>query len=118
MQYLKKANAKAHEYYNGTVKVTEFNFSDDDSINDAIIELRGRYPDASYAVNDVVTVLVSAESGSGILQFKDDESLKLEPGDWVLIKPGDAYYFDPSDSLTIRYTASPAWTPDQADMIE
>lgn len=115
---MKNAKAEAHSYFGGSVKVTEFNFNDDRSINDAYISIEDRYPLSGYAVNDISTALVSIESGSGLIEIMDSITTVLEVGDRLLIKPGEAYAFKESNKLAIRYIATPAWTAEQSRIIE
>jgi hypothetical protein len=118
MNYIKYSDAQAHDYYDGAVQVTEFNFSGNDMMNDAEITITGRYPTEGYAVNDISLALVSIESGSGIVAVKDSEPQKIETGDRILIKPGEPYFFKPTGKLAIRYIATPAWTVEQSRIIE
>lgn len=118
MKHLKPHESTAHEFYDGAVKVTEFNFKGDSTINDAAITLTGRYPDTGYAVNDVSTAMISVEEGEGSVTFKNTPSVPLFPGDRLLIKPGEPYYFSVLGRLAIRYIATPAWTPQQSRVVE
>ena len=118
MNHIKNAKAESHSYFGGSVKVIEFNFQDDRSINDAFICIEDRYPLSGYAVNDVSTALVSIESGSGIIEIMDSITTVLEAGDRLLIKPGEAYAFIESDKLAVRYIATPAWIAEQSRIIE
>lgn len=117
MNLIKKSQASYHKY-DDTVRVTEFNFPGDATINDAETTLTGRYPAKGYAVNDISTALVSVESGSGSITLKNNGLLQLEVGDRIIVKPGEPYFFMPADKLVIRYIATPAWTPDQARVIQ
>lgn len=118
MNHLGRSEATSHSYYNDTVHVTEFDFQDDTAINDAEIILTARYPETGYAVNDISLALVSIESGEGSIVVRGFETQPLVPGDRVLIKPGEPYYFMTIEKLAIRYIATPAWTPKQARIIE
>lgn len=118
MQHLKAHEGESHEFYNGTVKVNEFNFNDNSLLNDAFITLTGRYPENGYAVNDVSTALVSVEDGEGDITIKDKESKRINIGDRILIEPGEPYFFSVIGELAIRYIAAPAWTPEQSRIIE
>lgn len=118
MQHLKSQESTTHVSNDGTVTVKEFNFKGDATLNDAVIVLSGRYPITGYAVNDVSTALASVEEGTGGMTIKDGSTVTLSAGDRLLIKPGEPYYFDVIDKLVIRYTATPAWTPDRARTIQ
>jgi len=118
MNQMKKSEAESHSYFNEAVKVTEFNFLDEQSINDAEINIRGRYPLAGFAVNDISMVLISIESGAGTISIKESKPRELEVGDRLLIKPGEPYAFTANGELEIRYIATPAWSPEQSRIIE
>jgi hypothetical protein len=118
MRHLKPHEATTHELNDGAIRVTEFNFSDDSTLNDAEIVLTGRYPVAGYTVNDISTAIISVEEGEGSLTIKGQPSAALFPGDRLLIKPGEPYYFIAMGRLAIRYIATPAWTLDQARTVQ
>ena len=118
MKQLKPHEAATHEFNDGAVKVTEFNFKDDATLNDAEIVLTSRYPASDYAVNDISTALISVEEGEGGVTIKDQPTVALFPGDRLLIKPGEPYYFTVMGRLAIRYIATPAWTPEQARTVK
>lgn len=118
MNYVKHSEAQTHSHYDGSVLVTEFNFSGNDTMNDAEITITGRYPAEGYAVNDISSALVSIESGSGIVTVKDSEPQTLETGDRILINSGESYFFKAMGKLEIRYIATPAWTVEQSRIIE
>lgn len=118
MIHINKSDTESHDYYDGAVSVTEFNFPGDTTINDAKITIKGRYPMSGYAVNDISTALVSVESGSGSITVKESNPQELKEGDRLLIKPGEPYAFYAHDALSIRYIATPAWTLSQARIIE
>ncbi|MNQ77918.1 hypothetical protein D3C85_928120 [compost metagenome] len=118
MRQLKPHEGATHEFNDGAVKVTEFNFKGDAILNDAEIVLTSRYPTADYAINDISTALISIEEGEGSLTIKDAATVALFPGDRLLIKPGEPYYFTVMGRLAIRYIATPAWTSGQARTVK
>ena len=118
MKQLKPHQTTSHEFNDGAVKVTEFNFHGDTTINDAEIVLTSRYPAADYAVNDISTALISVEEGEGGITIKDRPTVAFFPGDRLLIKPGEPYYFTVMGRLAIRYIATPAWTLEQARTVK
>lgn len=117
MNHLHVTDARTHSYYDGAVQIQEFNFSGNATINDAEITLTTRYPAEGYAVNDISTALISVESGEGSITT-GDEVRPLVVGDRVLVQPGEPYYIQVMGELVIRYIASPAWTAEQARIIE
>jgi hypothetical protein len=119
MKHIKANQAEHHEYFDGVVKVNEFNFDDMDGlINDADITLTGRYPESGYTMNTVSTVVVRVQEGEGELVIKNGDSAHLNPGDRVTIKPGEPYYFTVIGKLALNYIATPAWTPGQTTPVK
>lgn len=118
MLHLESHESTTHEFYDGAVTVREFNFKEDSTLNDAEIALSGRYPAEGYAINDISTVMISVEEGSGGLTIRDSPTVSLSIGDRLLIKPGEPYYFSVTERLVIRYIATPAWTPSQARLVD
>ena len=118
MQHVKPSDAEHHEYYDGTVTVAEFNFQGNAAINTANIVLTGRYPAENYTVNNSSTALISVEAGEGTITIKDKQPKSLNPGDNLLIEPGEPYFFSVMGSLAIRYIATPAWTVEQSEIVE
>lgn len=117
MEYIKQSEGESHDFFDGAVLVNEFNFQDE-SINDAVITIAGRYPVEGYAVNDKSLAMISIEAGTGTIDISGSAVLNLEPGDRVLVHPGDPYALEASDKLVIRYIAAPAWTSSQARIVE
>jgi mannose-6-phosphate isomerase-like protein (cupin superfamily) len=82
----------------------------DKDINMAFVEIRGRYPDEGYVINESVKELVFVVEGEGKLTIGEKE-YGLAEGDAVLILPGEKYFFD--GNLKILVPCSPAWFPEQ-----
>ncbi len=118
MNLIQYADATVHDYNDGAVHVTEFNFSSNDKMNDAEITISGRYPSKGYAVNDISHAIVSVESGSARFTIKDKQAQELRVGDRVFIDTGEPYCFEATDELAIRYVASPAWSAKQSRIID
>lgn len=118
MDIIKRSNSQTHDYNNGAVQVTEFNFSDNGIMNDAEITIMGRYPMKGYAVNDISHALMSVESGSATFAVKGNATQHIEAGDRLLIEPGEPYALQTDGTLVIRYIASPAWKAEQSRVIE
>ncbi|MEC3979527.1 hypothetical protein [Amycolatopsis sp. H20-H5] len=86
-----------------------------DSVNAAVIELAGRYPDEGWALNTACTSLVHIVKGNGTIstaQTKED----LSTDDQVLLMPNEKYFFD--GNMKLLYIASPAWTTEQAEHVK
>lgn len=109
MDYVKSKDATRFKNSDSCTAI-EYEFKDENDINIAAIELSGRYPEQGYAVNTICKELVYIKNGTGNLTTANS-SINLEPGDTVLIKPNERYYFDGNMELLI--SCSPAWSPSQ-----
>lgn len=116
MEYIRKSEGEPHSFFDNAVTVNEYNFQDN-TINDAEINIAGRYPLEGYAVNDESLALVSVESGVGSIVILGSETRDIEAGDRMVIKPGEPYAISALGNLAIRYIATPAWTPSQARIV-
>ena len=117
MEYLQKSAGESHSFFDNAVTVNEYNF-DDKTINDAEINITGRYPLSGYAVNDESLAFVSVESGVGSIMVIGSEARDIKAGDRIIIKPGEPYAITSMGNLAIRYIATPAWTASQARIVE
>lgn len=78
----------------------------DKDINGAVIKLSGRYPDKGRVVNLKCKELAFIIKGSGKIVVEDEE-IKLEKGDMVLIDSGEKYFWD--GNMTIFTSCTSAW---------
>jgi mannose-6-phosphate isomerase-like protein (cupin superfamily) len=117
MEYLQKSAGESHSFFDDAVIVNEYNF-DNKTINDAEINITGRYPLSGYAVNDESLALVSVESGAGSITIIGSEARNIKAGDRMVIIPGEPYALTALGNLAIRYIATPAWTASQARVVE
>lgn len=85
------------------------------SVDAALIELSGRYPDEGWALNSSCIALVHVVQGSGTIST-DAASTELSTDDQVLLMPYDKYALD--GTMKLLYIASPAWTPEQAEHVQ
>ncbi len=77
----------------------------------AAIKITGRYPESGWAMNEIAHELVIVSEGSGSLEFKDGDSLKLNAGDAVSVEPGKWFAWD--GEMTLVIACSPAFSPEQ-----
>lgn len=87
----------------------------DKSINIALVEVLGRYPENGRVINEKVKELIFVETGNGELVV-DDKTYKLESEDSVLILPGQKYYW--KGNLKLVTACSPAWYPEQHKTVD
>ena len=99
----------------GICKTIEYSFGDKD-LDLGIATLTGRYPEKGYCVNLISKELVYVLEGSGEL-FCEDEVVKLEQGDAILIEDNRKYYWL-TKYCKVAMTCSPAWNPKQYKIIE
>jgi mannose-6-phosphate isomerase-like protein (cupin superfamily) len=82
----------------------------DKSIHGAVTELKGRYPEKGFVINQVCTEIAYVIEGEGKLVF-ENEVIEFKKGDQMLIKPGQKFYWDAHATLFVPCT--PAWYPQQ-----
>ncbi len=110
----KVASAEAEKFQHGeTCLVSEYRF-EDDRIDAALAAINGRYPDEGWVRNRVSSETAYVVSGSGKLITEDGEE-SLDPGDVVLIEPGEKFYWEGNMSLFL--TCAPAWKYGQYEHI-
>src|SRR5580692_1005102 len=68
-----------------------FDFGDKD-LDAAAVTVDGRYPEEGHLINEVCKEIAYVISGSGSVGV-DGEVNQLEPGDAVLIQPGERFYW-------------------------
>lgn len=113
MKLVKKSEAKS--FQNSPV-CTAYEYSlDDNDLNAAVIELKGRYPDSGRVVNKECKEIVHIIKGSGKV-FINDNEIELNEGDQLLIEPNEKYYFD--GEMTFIAPCAPAWYPEQHKEVE
>lgn len=88
----------------------EYEFENVSDINSAVIELKGRYPETGFAINDVCKEIVYVIDGRGYVAC-DSQQIDMERGGMLSIEPGEKYFFEGSMRLLIA--SSPAWYPEQ-----
>jgi len=88
---------------------------EDEDINGAVIELKGRYPDKGRVMNEKCKEMAYIVKGSGKVVIEGKE-IKLEQGDLVLIEPGEKYFWE--GNLTMFVPCAPAWHPEQHKKVD
>jgi|SRR5580704_17546199 mannose-6-phosphate isomerase-like protein (cupin superfamily) len=108
MEYIQKKRS-IHRQTSPVCSVQEYPTHDKD-LNLAIIELRGRYPETGWALNEQCKEIGFVIKGSGTLTT-EKETVTLFEGDLVLINVGEKYFWD--GFMTLIMPATPAWYPTQ-----
>lgn len=80
------------------------------SLDLAVIEITGRYPDTGYIYNDEAHEMAYVSQGQGYFRQKGDEWRHLNTGDVVYFAPGERVAWK-SDSMTIVVPCSPQFDP-------
>ena len=75
-------------------------------INIGVAEIKGRYPESGFAMNQECTEMGYIVNGSGKL-VTEDRSVMLEEGDVVYIPAGERYYWE--GHFTVVLPCTPAW---------
>ena len=75
-------------------------------INIGVAEIKGRYPESGFAVNQECTEMGYVMKGSGKL-VTDEQSVILKEGDVVYIPAGERYYWE--GNFTVVLPCTPAW---------
>lgn len=87
----------------------------DKQIDTALVEVIGKYPVNGSAVNTVCKELAYVLKGSGRL-FVEGKEYSLQEGTALLIEPNEKFSWEGDFTLVI--TCTPAWYPEQHQIIE
>ena len=112
MKIVRASQTKEHR--NSDTCIAKEYPSDEKDISGAVIELRGRYPDKGYVVNNDCKELAFVIEGEGVVATAG-ETQSLRQGDLALLLPGEKYYFE--GNLTMFMPCSPAWYPEQHQQV-
>lgn len=105
---VKKKDRKRHEN-SATSIAYEYTFKDKD-INVAVVEIRGRYPEEGFVLNEEVKEMFFVNFGIGTIVV-DQITYELEKGDMFLILPKQKYFLKGDMDLIVSCT--PSWNPRQ-----
>lgn len=94
---------------------TEYRFKDDNTIDGALVEISGRYPDKGRVVNLECKEMAYVLNGLGKI-FIDDKEIQLAEEDLILIEPGEKYFWE--GKLIMFVSCIPAWQADQHKKVE
>jgi mannose-6-phosphate isomerase-like protein (cupin superfamily) len=109
MKVLTKSQTNAFSNSN-TCDGVEFPFGDKD-LNIAVVTVHGRYPDKGHLMNKVCKEIAYVVSGKGSVGV-DNEVHELNPGDAVLIEPGERFFWE-GEQLQMLMPCAPAFFPEQ-----
>lgn len=103
---IKHTNASTCSVYEYPTKNAE--------ISIGVAEITGRYPEQGFAMNRICNEMGFILKGTGKL-VTEAQSIDLSPGDVVCIPTGEKFYWE--GNLTIVLPTTPAWDPQQHEMI-
>lgn len=86
----------------------------DNNLDFAIVQISGRYPNARQAMNTKCKEIVYIQNGSGCITVSNVE-YTLNPGDIVLIEPGEQFFWE--GNMTLHIACTPAFTIEQHVMV-
>ncbi len=97
-----------------TNKTYEYNIEDKD-INYCIVDIDGRFPEEKWAVNRKCKEMAHILSGSGVLIVENKE-YRVKKDDIVLVDKNEKYYWQ--GKMRLGVSSSPAWYPEQHELVE
>ena len=81
-------------------------YSDENAAVDmSVIDIKGRYPESGWAVNEKVYEMTYVKKGTGSLTLKDAQVLALEEGSVVSVAPGNRFAWE--GNMTIVMACNP-----------
>ena len=114
MKVIRKINSVAGSH-SKFCKTREYSFGDID-MDLGVASIKGRYPEEGYCVNKKCKELVFVLEGTGVICF-ENEKVSFVKGDAILIDKGEKYYWDVS-SCKVSMTCTPAWSPEQYQIVK
>jgi mannose-6-phosphate isomerase-like protein (cupin superfamily) len=112
MRICKKNETKIFKNGNNCIAI-EYPLGGED-MNGAVIKLDGRYPDKGCLINTQCKEMVYIMKGDGKI-FIDGKEIILHVGDLIMIDPMNKYYWEGNMEMFVSCT--PAWTPEQREVI-
>lgn len=95
-------------------EVIEYSTNDAD-MNMAVIKLSGRYPEQGFVVNKECKEILYVQEGLVSLAVKGQLVQELQSSDMVLIDKNEPYFWE-GNAILIS-ACSPAWSPEQHEMV-
>jgi mannose-6-phosphate isomerase-like protein (cupin superfamily) len=113
MKHVKAADGKRFQNSMNCIAI-EYLFEGEEDINNAVIELNGRYPDKGLSLNEVCKEVIYVIEGNGIIGDSIN-TFNLTKDDMVQIESGEQYYLEGKMKLLI--SSAPAWYPEQYKIV-
>lgn len=87
----------------------------DHDVGAAVVEITNRYPDSGSVVNKESKLLCYIIEGEGRLVL-EEEIVRLEEGDVIVIEPEETYYWE--GNLKLVSVSTPPWNPQQHELVD
>ncbi len=94
-----------------TATVWEFTF-EDTSVSGAIAEIKDRYPEKGFAVNEVSKELAFIIAGEGFI-VSPTQKHPISVGDLIFLDKGETYAWKTNSTLTLFMANVPKFDPKQ-----
>lgn len=104
----------AHRIENGDTCVAHEYGIKDLELNIARIEIRGRFPKEGMMRNTLAKEIVYVEEGEGSVSI-NNVAQEIGKGDVILYEKGEEVFWE--GTLTLITACTPAWTPDQHEIL-
>lgn len=99
-----------------TLSTTIWEFpTNDTTISGALAQIKGKYPETGYVLNEVSYELVYVVSGSGRLVMPE-KTVTFNQGDQILLVPNEKYRWE--GNFTIFMATAPKFEPQQHKVLE
>jgi|JI10StandDraft_1071094.scaffolds.fasta_scaffold2156652_2 mannose-6-phosphate isomerase-like protein (cupin superfamily) len=110
----KMTRGETEKFQNGeTCLMSEYSLGDE-TVDAAIAQIKGRYPDEGWVMNRISKEIAFVINGQGRLIHASGEE-KVEVGDVVLLEPGEKFYWE--GNMDIFISCTPAWKYSQYEHI-
>jgi mannose-6-phosphate isomerase-like protein (cupin superfamily) len=115
MEFISKTQSA---YFTNGPTCTGYGFSfSDKGMDIAIVTVNGKYPEKGYVLNEISREIAYILKGGGKLVMGDGAIKDVQPGDALIILPGEKYRWE-GDNLEMLMPCSPAFDPAQHKQVE
>ena len=94
-----------------TTAVREFTI-EDTSISGAIAEIKDRYPEKGFIINEISKELAFVIAGNGYVVTPTHKN-PIQVGDLIFLDNGESYAWETSSTLTLFMANTPKFDPGQ-----
>jgi len=94
---------QAQEFKNSELCIVHEYLTGDKDISGVVSEIKGRYPEKGWVVNEVCKELVYVFDGAGIIGLESGET-KLNIGDMIILDSGEKFYWGGNMKMFVSCT--------------